>query len=1167
MAVRWTPEQTKAIEARKGTLLVSAAAGSGKTAVLVERVIRRITDRENPCGINSLLTVTFTRAAAAQMRDKIAAALAKEMQKDPGDAHLRRQSLLLPTAKICTIDSFCNDLVKENFHALGINPDYKIADEGELDLVGEDAVSTVIEELYKEADPGFIDLVELTFKGRDDSYLASTIRRLYGLACAYPDPEEWLVSLKEAYENAAAPGETPWGERIFDYAEEGALACREQIQNVLTLMEDEPAIMEKYGEAFSLDKEKFTALIEKLRAKDWDGAREFLSDFTLAGLGRLSAKNASALSDFAKDIRKNCLNKIIEGMRELFCCTAEEFEEDIAASAPVVAALIDGVIRYGEEFGRLKAEQNVLDFSDIIHLAIRLLVKKDEAGQLVKTPLACQLSEGFSEILVDEFQDINEVQNMLFTALSKDRSNLFMVGDVKQSIYRFRQAMPEIFLGIRDTLPMYENGNYPARVNLDRNFRSRSGVTQAVNFIFSQLMTPRLGGLSYDEGEALVCGAEYAEHDCPDAEVHLLTADREHTEAQYVARLIRKMIDEGVTVKDGDGERPAGFGDFCILLRSPKNSGGKFIEALKELSIPAYFDTSDGLFDTTEVKFMLNLLRVLNNPVQDIPLTGVMLSPVFGFTPEELAKMRIPDRKVPIYNSLVNYAENDKKSKDFLLKIEELRRLAATLPVDSLIRRLSEETGYLAVVGALPGGSQRRSNLRLLEECAVRYSDGGKAGLPRFINFIDRIIQGSAKEPAARQISENAGVVRIMTVHKSKGLEFPICILADCAKAFNAKDTKENIIVHPRMGIGIKRILPEIMVRHDTVSSKAAILAAGQDNRSEELRVLYVALTRAKERIITVATERSPGSKLKRLAEYICGEGKIPPFFADNCRSFSDWILLAMLRHPDAHVFRELAGAQFVKRIDTPLKIKFICPDIEGEDAAEQTQTVRAPADGALTARLREQLDYRYPYDSLGGVASKLTASGLAHGGIDTEHFAVTQPAFMSEKGLTPAQRGTAFHLFMEHCDYGACGRDISGEIARLVSAGRLTEAEGKALNVSRLQKFFAGDLAKRIMNSDKFFREKQFTVTVPAGELYDLPPVTAGEKILIQGMVDCLFIEGGKAVIVDYKTDKTDRISELAERYSAQLEIYKKAMEQVLGIEVSELILYSFYLGEQIKL
>ncbi len=1165
MAVNWTPEQTKAIEARKGTLLVSAAAGSGKTAVLVERVIRRITDREEPCGINSLLTVTFTRAAAAQMRDKIAAALAKELKKNPDDAHLQRQSLLLPTAKICTIDSFCNDLVRENFHALGINPDYKIADEGELALIGEDAVSNVIEELYAEADPAFINLVELTFRGRDDSCLADTVRRLYGVACAYPRPEEWLTSLKEAY-TAADPEDTLWGKRIFDYAREGAEACLEQTRNVIKLMESEPLVNEKYGEVFADDEKILSGLLEKIRAGDWDGAREFLENINFGKLSGVSSKNACEVSEFAKNARKNCTKKYIDEIKKLFCCSAEEFREDIAASAPVAAALVEAVIRYGREFARLKTERNALDFSDIIHLALDLLIQKDEQGRDKKTPLAKQLSRQFTEILVDEFQDINEVQNMLFTALSKERSNLFMVGDVKQSIYRFRQAMPEIFLSIRDTLPLYENENYPARINLDRNFRSRSGVTQAVNFIFRRLMTPRLGGLSYGEGEELVCGADYPERDEPDTEIHLLTGNKDHSEAEYVARLIKKMMDDKVTVKDGEGERLAGYGDFCILLRSPKNSGGKFIEALKALSIPAYFDTSDGLFDTTEVRFMLNLLRVLNNPVQDIPLIGVMLSPVFGFTPEELARMRIPDRKIPIYNCLVNYAETDHKSRNFLQRIEELRRLAATLPVDSLIRRLSEETGYLAVVGALPGGSQRRSNLRLFEECAVKYSDGGKTGLPGFINFIDRFILGSARAPSAKQISENAGVVRIMTVHKSKGLEFPICILADCAKSFNIMDTTENIIVHPRLGMGMKRFRPELRITHNTVSRLAAALAAGQDDRSEELRVLYVALTRAKEKLIAVATEKKPEEKLKKLAGYIAGEENIPPFFADSCRSFSDWILLAMLRHPDAHILRGLAGAQFLGHSDTPLKVRFVYDGFDGEaeDAAAVSQG--EPADEELVAKLREQLDYRYPYDSLRGVSSKLTASGLAHGGINTEHFASSAPAFMSEKGLTPAQRGTAFHLFMQHCDYKACGEDLPGEIERLVSAGRLTEAEGKALNAAKLKKFFASGLAKRIINSEKFYREKKFTVTVPAGELYELPALTSEEKILIQGMVDCLFIENGKAVIVDYKTDRVSCLSELAERYSLQLEIYKKAMEQVLGIPVSELILYSFSLGDHIS-
>lgn len=1168
--MEWTDEQLKAITAVNGTLLVSAAAGSGKTAVLVERVIRRLTDAQNPCDVDSLLIVTFTKAAAAQMRERISEALAKRIAENPKDARLVRQQMFLPFAHICTIDSFCNELVRENFHILELNPDYKILDESEINIIWEDAASSVIETLYEEDAPETRELVELLIQGNDDRVLVDAIIRLYNEAEAYPSPEKWLAGLSVPFEIIEPVEKSEWGKIIIEYLAEGLEYCRGASLYMLEYISKDEVVKNAYTPTFTADIGLYESLLAKLKTGTWDEIAEAIASAGFERIGSLPRGYASPVKDYAQAARNRLKNILKLKLSSVLCASSSEHLEDMAYLKPMVNKLVEAVVLFKERFAQMKSEINGADFADISHMALNLLIETDESGNPVKTPLAAELSQRYTEILVDEYQDINKAQDMLFTALSKDGNNLFMVGDVKQSIYRFRQAMPEIFLNRRDSLPLYINENYPARIILGSNFRSRKGITGAANFIFGQLMSKAAGELDYNREEALVPAADYPEGSAPDTEIHILDATDgfedgcDSAEAGYIAGLINDMIASGFKVNDKKGERPAEYRDFCVLLRSVKNKAATYIEELSKQNVPAYSELSGGFFEAQEVSFMLALMRVLDNPLQDVPLLSVLLSPVFGFTPDDLARLRIDDRRAPIYSCLLKAVNRgDKKCGAFFKQMEELRRLSSTLAAGELVRRLLDETGFLAIAGAMKNGSQRRANLHLLLDYANKYEAAGHIGLSGFIRFIDKLDKNNSDLTPAVELSEAANVVRVMSIHKSKGLEFPVCILSNCSAKFNTKSQEGNIVINPRAGIGLRRRDIATFRQFDTVSRRAAALATEQTERSEELRVLYVALTRAKERLITVMSIKNPENKLTALAGVIGDSAKIAPFAVRNAGCLADWILTAALRHPDANLLRELAGADsdIVLPADFALKTVFEKEDIV--TAQDETCEEKIEPSREMTEMIEGRLSYKYPYAELSAVIAKRAASALEETGINREYFAASRPAFMNESGLTPAQRGTAIHKFMQYADYPNARTNAAAERDRLMEAGFLTELEGAAVDLAKINAFFRSSFANRIFSAEKLMREQKFAIRIPVRELYpDLPENAADEAVVVQGIADCAFVENGELVILDYKTDRGVTPEILAERYAGQLAIYRRALEECLEMKVKEALLYSFELG-----
>lgn len=1180
MGVKWTTNQQHAIECCKGSVLVSAAAGSGKTTVLVERVIRRLTDEDNPCSAEDLLIVTFTRAATAQMREKIGAAILKRLSEDPTDRHLRRQYMLLPFAKICTIDSFCNDLVRENFHALGISPDYSLLDNETAVIMKNDVCEAMLERAYEEdSDGSFSGLSDMMSSGSSDEDFAKLIIKMYDISTAYPFPDLWLDSLIEEYSQPDI-NKSCWGGIIKKYVCDMLDYCVSSSNDMMAAMESDPIVADAYGAAVQSDINMYAELREKVN-RDWDEALEAFNTVKYMGLGRVPKGYESETKNAVMTARKK-LKDLLKKVPNIMCVSSEEHADDMRLLRDPVTKLIELVKQFGREYSAEKDKMNSADFSDILHRALNLLAVSDGSGGYIKTDLARELSSHYVEILVDEYQDINEAQDMIFRAISADENNLFTVGDVKQSIYRFRQAMPEIFLRRRGTTHSFESGKYPLGITLGSNFRSRVGVTSCVNYIFRQLMSTEAGELEYDDSEALNAAAKYPERDTPDCELHVVTdkgnrADTLEAQARYVARYIDRTVREGKTlVTKGGALHPASYGDFCILLRTAKNVSSVYANALSERGIPVFSPETGGFFEAAEISFILSLLRVLDNPVQDIPLAAVMLSPLFGFSAGELADIRASAKErleagetEPLYRSVAASAdEGNEKAAAFLKKVESLRRLSLTLSAGELVRRVCEETGFDAIVGAMPDGERRRLNVGLLCDYAEKYEAAGNLGLSGFIRFIDKVARTSGDLATAARPSENADIVRIMTVHQSKGLEFPICIFADMQHAFNERDNTESVLISSSAGLGMKRRTEDGISVYDTASRRAAVITSERMGRSEEMRVLYVALTRAKENLIMVTSVPNPEKGLAKVAVE-CGIGeRANPFAVLRMNNFSDLVLMALMRHPAADELRKLSG------IDVPIflpekdrfRLKVVVSDSESfmTESANEQKTAAKPV---FFDEVQARLDYSDPRSALSSVPAKRAASDGSERGINREYFASSRPAFMSSGGLTPAQRGTATHKFMQFSDYAAARADIESELARLVDGGFLSEDEGKAVNIGAAKRFFMSPLAERIFASDNVMREKKFAALFPAKFFYpELTGEAAEEKIVVQGIADCVFVEDGELVIVDYKTDTGVDTEALLDRYSAQLEIYREALSQALGMPVKETLLYSFFMNSTVK-
>ncbi len=1173
---KWTTQQKQCIDARGGTVLVSAAAGSGKTSVLVQRVIGLVTDPERPVDVDRLLVVTFTKAAAAEMKQRLSAALSALIAEHPEDRRLQRQQMLLPGAKISTVHGFCSGLIREHFHLLGLPPQFKVAEETETALLKQEAAGEVVEEMYAEGGDAFRELAALLSPGRDDQGLFRAALRIHDFVQSHPFPDEWLREKEETYAAGRSVAETAWGQTVLSALRDTAEGCAAMLSRALALTAEEPVMADKYGPVIAREREMLLALSSDLARPglSWDEAAQRLAGLSF---GRLPP-----LKNYEDEIRKNRVTalrddvkKKLKGVPDMLCGSEEECRDDMAALARLVRVLFETVRRYDARFTEKKQKRGLVDFGDLEHYALRLLVGED--GK--RTPLAAELAGRFDEVLVDEYQDTNAAQDALFSALSKGESNLFLVGDVKQSIYGFRQAMPEIFIRRRDGYPSYDGEHFPASITLGNNFRSRREVTDAVNFVFRLLMTREAGGVDYDEREALIPSAPYP--DAPGRETELLLIDggtreesdtRDAAEARVIAARIREML-SSFRVTEGEDFRPARLGDFCILLRSKNAHAGAYVDELNRCGIPAWTSSAGGFFAAAEVSWALSLLRVIDNPIQDVPLLAVLFCPAFGFTPDDLAEIRQRDKNSRLFTALRRYARDGGqaalrgRAAEFLRRLDAWRVLAVTLPADRLIHRLYEDAGLLAAAGAMRHGVQRVANLRLLHEHARRFEQGGFRGLSAFVRFLDRMEQQDL-DMAPASVAGQEDAVRILSIHNSKGLEFPVVFLAGLGGQFNRESTTANLLLHPEAGVGMKRRDPETLRQWNTLPRQAVALTIRRSERAEELRVLYVAMTRAKEKLLLVMTQPKPEAKLASLAATL-GDGEtLPPSAVLAAGGMGDWILSAALKHPSGGHLRSLAGDDTVSV--RPCKTTWVIDVLRSppaEDAAAEAFAC-VPPDRDFAEEIARRIAYRYPYAAVSALPAKLAASELSHGRVKREHVASSRPAFLGAGGLTPAERGTALHTFMQFADYGAAAADPAGEIRRLTERGFLTPQQGRAIEPARVARFFASPLFARIRQSPRVLREVHFTIAVPAARLLDRPEdkERAGDdRLIIQGIADCVFEEEGSLVVVDYKTDRVKTGQELVDRYREQLHIYADALSRTLGLPVGQALLYSFALGQTV--
>lgn len=1152
--MQFTKDQQAAIDHEGSALLVSAAAGSGKTAVLVERAVRLLTRTQNPVPADKLLIVTFTRAAAASLRAKLADRLAAEQAKNPGWAWLRRQRMLLQRASIGTIDSFCLQLVQTHFGKLDIPPDFSTADGPQLARLRAEALAAALENAY--TDPDFCAFADLYGKGRSDKQAARVLEQLYDFLSSMPFPEKSLEQLAADWAADRPLDATEWGKALRAEGARGAKCALDlALQNLAEAQGD--GELGNYLPALQSDVEAAQAVEAAVASAPWDGILDAFRTLSYQPLKAVRGYKGCRMERIKA--RRDLLKKTLARLQEtVFVCTEAEFAADRAAAAPLVAALVKAESDFIARFWQAKREEKLLEFSDVEHLALCLLQTPE--GQ--RTELAQQLWQEYAAVMVDEYQDTNALQDALYAALAAPGGeDLFFVGDLKQSIYRFRQADPEVF---REKLARYAPHGQPGpqKVFLDANFRSAPGVIDGVNAIFEAVMSDAVGGVDYGPGEKLVPGlgglADYGGY-AGGCEVHVLEGDGgSAAEAAFIAKRIRELTDpaSGFTVRDGaGGQRPAVYEDFCILTRSRSNFD-LYADALEAAGVPVYVDRAENLLDAPEVRPVASLLRVLDNPAQDVHLAAVMLG-LGGFEPDDLVRLRTAQPAGSFYGAVSAAAEP--KAAAFMGWLRGLQRLAQTLPVDRLMEEIFLRTGCLAAAGAMEEGPLRRQNLRRFAAFAA---DCGKNGLAGVVRAMDAALAGGGV-PGPEQGQSRPGCVSIMTVHRSKGLEFPVVIAAGLDRPFNREDLIAPVVLHPRLGLGLT-LRAGAGGAYTTAPLRAVQAAQTADAVSEEMRVFYVAATRAKDKLLLTMSLKNPLGTLERLAAQLTAAGRCRPYLLQHCASRADWALLALLTHPSAGCLRGLVNAPVPvhpRPMADALTVEFQQPEEAQPAPAAAAGLPAAAPDEGLAAALAQRLAWRSERAALQTVPAKVSVTALAHTG---EELIPTRPAFMYKEGLTGAEQGSALHAFLQHADLAAAAKDPEGEGRRQLEAKLLTAEQHRSLPWDKLRGFFESDAFARVQAAQRALREYAFITSIPAEQLSP-EAAGAGARVLVQGVADVVLEFADRLEILDYKTDRGKSEGELINAYAAQLRMYAAAVERRLAKPVKKLTLYSFALGREI--
>lgn len=1197
MSMNWTKEQEQVIRLRDRNILVSAAAGSGKTAVLVERIIGRILDEKHPVDIDRMLIVTFTNAAAAEMRERISGAIEAALERDPSNSHLQKQATLVHHAQITTIHSFCLYLIRNYFHRIDLEPNFRIAEEGELNLLREDVIAEVLNENYETGSESFLAFVECFATGKNDDVLRELILKLYHFAMSYPWPKEWLSEITGSYafDSFTEMEEKLWMQSLLSYIHTilGDL-CEKAKENIrLAKEEDGP------GYTLSAAEHDSTRLDNLCKCEDYLSLAEGLEQMTF---DRLPSKRGYEGSEEKLELFKEHREEIKDAIKKLkaqfFFAGPKELLERMQKMAPVVEELVRLTIAFQEEFDRKKREKNILDFDDLEHFALKILLDEETKEP---TEVAKECKELFEEVMVDEYQDSNFVQESLLTAVSKEDCgvcNRFMVGDVKQSIYRFRLARPELFMEKYDTYTTQASERQ--KVELHQNFRSRREVLDFTNDIFYKIMQKDLGNVAYDDAAALYPGAAYKETAGMQAELILADSEGElleeaeltdpvRLEAELTAARIRKLIrGQKVTDKSTGELRAVKYSDIVILLRSFGKYADTFLEVFEQKGIPAHATSRSGYFKTQEIQTILSLLRILDNPCQDIPLAAVLRSPIGGFSDEELAELKAAGGHRRFHICVLQAGELSlseklsEKMRKFLAQLSHFRDLVTELPVHELLYRILEETGYAHYAAAMPGGVRRKANIEMLLEKAVAYEQTSYRGLFHFIRYMDRLQKYEVDYGEADIVNENANAVRLMTIHKSKGLEFPIVFLCGTAKKFNKQDTRSSMVIHPDLGVGVDYIDPVLRIKGATLYKKAVAKQIDLENQGEELRVLYVALTRAKEKLIITGTGKKMHERLDKLSLRGAGGREVLPFLERaEADCFLDWILPAVVSYGGKYPVEiwdvgELVAEEAQSQFE------------EAEGFGELSEHLLQPAKWAEDY-VSSRLSYRYPFEIEKSRRTKYSVSELKHRAMEvvfeeeernlftdgpetfsesTEDFAGYVPKFAGgeEEVNQGALRGSAMHRAAECLPIellagnGQMKKVLEEEIQRITAEGRMTEEMEKLLQREKLSRFYQSDLALRMKQASlrqELYREKPFVMGKPADEIEGDGSDT---MILIQGIMDAFFIEDNEIVLLDYKTDVVADETELVKRYQEQLNLYQEALEGNLGKKVKEKLIYSFY-------
>ena len=1151
--IKFTDAQAAAITARGGSLLVSAAAGSGKTRVLVERVVGLITDPEHPADADSLLIMTFTNAAAAKLRADITTRLAQEVRAHPGDRNLRRQQLLLQRASIGTVDAFCLHFVQQHFAMLDVPPDFETAEEADLARIEQETLAATLETAYN--DPDFRAFADLYDRGRTDNTAGDAILDLYHFTRALPHPAASLKAFAEMWQTDAPPQDTPWGQELLGIA----LA---RAQGAKTLLESGAAIAardEKADAAYTAVMQDDAARVEnlcyRLAEKDWEGSLNAL-ELALGGWRRAGAvkggKDGNQAASAASELRDRAKKQLESLRKDALLCTGEEFAADRRRAAPLVAALVRAAQTFADSCFAAKCAEKVLDYADYEHLTLDLLL--DEHNE--RTPLCRTVSSRYRAVLVDEYQDTNALQDAIYFALARpEADNLFFVGDIKQSIYRFRLADPSIFVGKQQQWkPHPQPAPAPATLALDANFRSAPGVIAGINYLFETFFSKGLGGVDYGDGQRLVVGGDKNAAYQGMCEVDVMDGADTEAEAQHIARRIAEMVQSGFAVRGKEGVRPCRYDDFCILLRGRKGFP-TYEGALRTAGIPVFADSAADLLDEPHIRPFAALLRVIDNPAQDIPLAAVLLSPLFPYTADDLVALRRACPQGSLYGAVLGDAAD--RFAEFTAALAEYRRLARTLPVAELLEELLARTGYLAAVGALPDGARCREDLLSFTAWA---SGAGRAGLPALIRAMDAAAaNGGLNQSAGGQT--RPGCVSIMTVHRSKGLEFPVVFVADTDHKFNQSDAIRPVLTHSRLGVGVMLRAPRAAKRFKTLPYAALAQAIRTETLSEEMRVLYVALTRAQDALIITVPLKNTASSLKTPAVCAAAEATGPEAMR-SMGSWAGWILTATMLHPDSDALWNYTSFLPHHR---PTKVALGIRLLPLPEQTEQPPAPPAPAaDPAAVARLRASFAWQSPRAALEKVPAKVSVSAVVHA---ARPVALERPAFLQKSGMTGAERGTAIHAFMQSVPFDGPASDLTAEVRRQTELQLLDPALADKLDLDAVRPFFESAVWRRIRLAKQILREEPFITALPAAEITPAAGQgsAAAAEVLVQGIADLVLVFDEHAEILDYKTDRSRDAQFYVDEYAAQLRLYRRAFAQRLSVPVTKLTIYSFAIGDEI--